>query len=154
PGRSPALTRLAELLQQAGETAAAAALRRRKTELNVTMDRYFPLYKENRLAEHLPELASLAQRLGRLFEARAFWELIAVRVPANNDARTALAQLPAFGETSTGSPDSLAQILAADLPPLSLPPPAGSARIDAGRGPIPQFADRASAAGLGDFVQD
>jgi tetratricopeptide (TPR) repeat protein len=154
PGRSPALTRLAELLQQAGETAAATALRRRKTELDLALNVYFPLYKEDRLAEHLPELAPLAERLGRWFEARAFWELIAVRDPAQAEARTALARLASRGAPHPETRESLAQVLAADLSPLSSGPQSRSVRRDAGRGPIPQFVDRAPAAGLADFVQD
>jgi tetratricopeptide (TPR) repeat protein len=154
PGRGPALTRLAELLQQAGEPAAAAALRRRKTELNVAMNRYFPLYKENRFGEHLAELASLAERLGRWFEARAFWELVAVRDPGNADARPGLARLASTGATLPETPGSLAQVLAADLRPLSSSPESGSARIDARRGPIPRFVHGAPAAGLADFIQD
>ena len=79
PGRSAAVARLAELLQQAGEPAAAArsgaarpsSMRRSNATSRST--------RKTDFAEHLPELASLAERLGRRFEARAFWELVAVR---------------------------------------------------------------------------
>ncbi|MGP0068510.1 MAG: FG-GAP-like repeat-containing protein [Isosphaeraceae bacterium] len=154
PGRSPALSRLAELLQQAGETEAASSLRRRKTELNLAMDRYFPLYKDERLADHLPEMASLAERLGRRFEARAFWELVAARNPSDADAKSALARLDSPAGRRSETPGSLAQVLAADLRPLPSSPGSQATRIESERGTIPQFVDRAAAAGLAEFVQD
>jgi tetratricopeptide (TPR) repeat protein len=150
PGRSTAVVRLAELLQQAGETAAAGVLRRRKAELDDAMNRYYPLYKENRLAEHLLELASLAERLGRRFEARACWELVAIREPANADAGRALARLGSLDAPRPEPPGNLRDALATDLP-LG---PSESPRVEAGRGPIPRFVDAATPSGLAHFVQD
>src|SRR5262249_35807874 len=141
PGHSPALVRLAELLQQADERPAAAALPRRKTDLEHAMDRYFPLYKQDRFAEHLAEMAALAERLGRWFGARAFWELPGSRARANADAGSALARLAPFAAPRRGPPGHLAQVLAADLGPLSSASPSGAARDHAGRGPIPRFED-------------
>ncbi len=56
PSDPASLTRLAELLHEAGDKPAAARLRRRKADLDVDRDRYFRLYKLNRFADHLVEL--------------------------------------------------------------------------------------------------
>jgi tetratricopeptide (TPR) repeat protein len=165
PGREPVLARLAELAQQAGDAAGAAALRRRKAELDRALDRYFPLYKYKQLADHLGEMALLAERLGRFFEARAFWELVSLGDPSNKDAGPALARLAGNGTTFTRHEGTLAQLLAADIGPLSPPGhnPRAADRQSAlhqrqsarwRTGAIPHFVDAASAAGLAEFVQD
>jgi len=154
PGRPATLTRLAELLQQSGELQASEALRGRKGELDVALDRYRQLHKEQRLGDHLPELASLAERLGKKFEARAFWELVAVREPANPDVKAALGRL---GRADTAHPaysGSLAQVLRSELGPDTWPRSSAAAATKAGMTSIPRFEDRASAAGLADFIQD
>ena len=149
PGRTPALSRLGELLQEAGESKPAAELRRRKTDLDRAMDRYFPLFKEDRLGEHLPEMAALADRLGRWFEARAFWELIASKSPTDANASAALVRLGSATAPRREVDGSLASVLSTDARPHS-----GSVGNEAGRGPIPRFVDKAANAGLADFVQD
>ena len=153
PGRITTLTRLAELLQQSGD-ATAAAYRRRKAELDAALDRYNRLYKENRYAEHLPELASLAERLGRTFEARAFRELIAARGPSDPGAHAARIRPGRAGAAGSPPAGSLGRLLAAELGPipardLRAPPRGGSTR-----GPSPQFAAWAASAGLAGFIQD
>src|SRR5262249_27245949 len=107
---------------------------------------------EDRLADHLPELASLAEQLGRIFEARGFRQLaarggMASSRPANDLTRggqSAAARSPS-GATS-------AQLLAGLRSEAS---PAPSRQSAAG-GPlaIPRFEDQATAAGLAEFVQD
>ncbi len=54
---------------------------RRKADLDAAQDRYLQLYKQDRYPDNLPELAALAERLGRTFEARGFWELARERRP-------------------------------------------------------------------------
>ena len=154
PGRTAALTRLAELLQRAGESEASASLRRRKGELDAARDRYFRLYKDERFYEHLPEMARLAEQQGRHFEARAFWEIVTATEPSNADASPALARLAAA--VTQDSPDfrSLAQVLATELGLASAPRPDVSAGKGVGHGPIPQFEDCALAARLAGFVLD
>jgi enediyne biosynthesis protein E4 len=154
PGRTPTLTRLAELLQQAGDPRGAAELRRRKAELDAALDRYFRLYKEARYADHIPELATLAEQLGRTFEARGFWEIVRDREPANAAAQSALGRLStAAAEASPPVSGSLAQVLEAGATSPS-PSPAGVSRPGGGRGPIPRFEDGAPHAGLAGFIQD
>jgi tetratricopeptide (TPR) repeat protein len=154
PGKATAVTRLAELLQQAGETEAAAALRRRKGELDVARDRYLRLYKDERFYEHLPDMARLAEQQGRHFEARAFWEIIKAKEPSNPEASSALARLPSTSAPNSQDSRTLAQVLAAELGVASAAPPGASAGKGIGRGPIPIFEDRAPAAGLAGFVLD
>jgi tetratricopeptide (TPR) repeat protein len=154
PGRTTALTRLAELLQQAGEATAAAAYRRRKAELDAAMDRYNRLYKEDRAAEHLPELASLAERLGRAFEAGAFRELIAARAQSNVGPSGALVRPGRAVAPASPPSGSLGQLLAAEVGPIPARDRVASPRGDPTGGPSPQFADRAASAGLAGFIQD
>ncbi len=152
PGRTTTLTRLAELHQEAGHPRRAAELRRRKAELDAVLDRYFRLYKEDRYSDHLPELATMAERLGRTFEARGFWELVRNREPSNAAAPSALARLRAG--TGAAIPPVSGSLARSWRPewrppsPTSVPPPGG------GRGPIPHFEDGAPDAGLADFIQD
>ena len=101
------MTRLAELVQRAGDAPAAVQLRSRKTELDASMDRYFRLYKEKRFADRLPELADLAERLGRRFEARAFWKLLAARAPSDSASRSALARLGPIAPARSDRPGSV-----------------------------------------------
>ena len=93
PGDAIALTRLAELTHQAGDAPAAARLRDRKGRLDGDRERYFRLYKQSRFSEDLVDLARLADRLGRRFEARGFYELVRQQDPDNREARLALARL-------------------------------------------------------------
>jgi tetratricopeptide (TPR) repeat protein len=150
PGRTAAMTRLAELLRQAGDADVAAGLVRRKADLDAALDRYLRLYKEDRYAEHLPELAALAERLGRRFEARAAEELIATREPSNPDARPAPARLESSRLIRPEPPASstLDQVLKLDrrIGPAARPEP--------DRRRVPRFEEDAATAGLADFVQD
>ena len=118
PGRTAALTRLAELRR--GALGSIVALRRQESEMDSALDRYNRLYKEGRLVEHLLELANLAERLGRRFEARAFRELIDRR-----DGRPDAVPVPEKGPRSEPS-GTLAQALADVLPPRPWPEPEAS----------------------------
>ncbi len=109
PGRTMAVTRLAELVQRAGDAPAAAKVQYRKTELDASIDSYFRLYKEKRFADRLAELAALAERLGRRFEARAFWELVGARVPSDTASRSALARLGPVAPPRSDRPGSVAK---------------------------------------------
>ncbi len=138
PAHTGATARLAELREQQGGRAAAAALRTRKAQIDADRDRYNRLYKQDRYADHLPELASLAERLGRNFEARAFREL----------QRGASAP-PAEAPAALASAGPLADLLRDELPRASKGDRAGA--LD--HGPTPWFEDGARAAGL-EFVLD
>jgi thioredoxin-like negative regulator of GroEL len=153
PSGTGALTRLAEIDLQAGAALKAATMRRRKDELDAALDRYSRLYRADRLVDHLPELASLAERLGRQFEAAGFWELLALREPANAGAARALQRLRAARAPRPAQSGSLAQVLGE--PDLMRRSPPRSRDKKGGELPaIPRFEDRAASSGLAAFVQD
>jgi thioredoxin-like negative regulator of GroEL len=154
PGDPATLTRLAELLHEAGDEPTAARLRRRKADLDVDRDRYFRLYKLGRFADHLVELARLAERLGRRFEARGFWELVQEKEPVNPEARSALARLPARPASGDATARPLAQVLAADLGPAPSVAAPGSMREAGAPGPIPSFDEGGRSAGWDPFILD
>jgi hypothetical protein len=155
PGRSAALARLAEICAEAGEGENAAILRRQKAERDADRDRYFRLYKENREVEHLEELAGLAERLGRWFEARAWWEIVQLRERSHAGAAQALARLSAKDAADPDRSGSLAQLLGEERrsDPGALARALG-ADAEAFGCVMPQFVDRAPRAGLSAFVLD
>jgi enediyne biosynthesis protein E4 len=145
PGECPALERLAVLATQAGLLERADQLRRRKADMGVARQRYVDLYNQNQFAENAPELARLAETLGRRFEAVGFLTWITLRDPANQAARSALARLQ-VKDTRPGAPgQTLAQVLVADLA-------RDADRAEAIAEPAdlvaPQFRDDAQVAGL------
>src|SRR5271157_1790179 len=154
PGRSAAISRLTELLHESGATREAARLRRRKSQIDADRDRYNRLYKEDRYLDHLVELAAVVERLGRWFEARAFWELISVGNPANTAATAALARLQSHRGAGARPSGSLAQALSIELIPSTPEAGAGKPRKQAARGPTPRFEDDAASAGLASFSLD
>jgi len=154
PGRSAAISRLAELLHGSGDTEGAAHLRKRKSEIDADRDRYNRLYKEDRYFDRLLELAALAERLGRWFECRAFWELIKIREPANTATAAALARLRFDGSSRPRASATLAQALSDGLASSTREASIRGARKAAGHGPIPRFENNAATAGLAGFLLD
>ncbi|QEH34312.1 FG-GAP repeat protein [Aquisphaera giovannonii] len=150
PGREEALLRLSVLAREQGDRAAADRYRARKDELDRARDRYLALYREQALADHLDEMAELAGRLGRRFEARAFREISASRQPGGAPA------------PSASSPD-----VPANRPPgVTLAEALGMTEREAGAGTspwipddrtwrgLPAFVERSRDANLGGFVFD
>ncbi len=145
PGHCAAWERLAVLAAEAGQVAEANDLRHRKTEMDRAKDRYQNLYNQNHFADDAPELARLAETLGRRFEAVGFLTWLARREPGNVAVRAALARLNP-GETSHElAGRTLAQVLAPESVPEDdrRPATAGS-----GDDIAPQFRDDAQAARL------
>ncbi|QDV38988.1 FG-GAP-like repeat-containing protein [Tautonia plasticadhaerens] len=145
PGSIPAVERLAGLARQAGDDEEAARLRSRKAELDRMMGRYVGLMSAPDPAGDAAELAAIAERLGRTFEARAWWELAVDRDPGLAADRAEASDRLARRENDRASADSLPRLLA-DLGPATDPtrtpadvPP---------RGPAPRFVDEAGPAGL------
>ena len=155
PGRTEAMARLAELLQQAGDAAGAVELRRRKADLDAALDRYIRLYKEDRYPENLAELAGLADRLGRRFEARGFRALARLRDPSNPSEGSAPTRLDDAAAPEPPASASLADVIGAGATPDR--PSSARPSVDprqARRGPIPWFEDEAPASGLDGFIQE
>jgi enediyne biosynthesis protein E4 len=67
-----ALSRLAELAEDAGQAAKAAEYQRERAEIERSLARYRQLHKRKQPIRHAAELGRLAKRLGRRFEAQAF----------------------------------------------------------------------------------
>ena len=113
--------------------------------MGLARQRYVDLYNQNQFADDAPELARLAETLGRRFEAVGFLTWITQRDPDDQAARTALARLQ-VKETRPGAPgQTLAQLLAADLAGEADRPEAVAEPVDLA---APQFRDDAQAAGL------
>jgi tetratricopeptide (TPR) repeat protein len=143
PGESQAMERLGELLLEAGQPAAAAGLRLRKRETEETRKSYQGLLFTERPIEHAAELARLAGRLGRWFEARQ-WAALAAAAGASD---TTVANGPKVELLP------LTMSLADLLPEIARSPLRADNLGPRSSGSLPQFTDAADAAGL-HFVQE
>ena len=117
PGQCPAWERLAVLASQAGRVEQARELRGRKTAMDQATQRYIDLYNYNRFADDAPELARLAETLGRRFEAIGFLTWIGQHDPDNHAARTVLARLQGEETRRGARGQPPAQLLAGELAP-------------------------------------
>ncbi|MFI5458430.1 MAG: FG-GAP-like repeat-containing protein [Isosphaerales bacterium] len=143
PEDSSALERLADLAAQAGETNRVAGLRRRKAAVDVASERYRTLASLPDLAPHAAELATAALALGRRFDARAWWGLVARQDPAAaTEAQAAIALLT----PAEPAPDSDGRSLA-DLVTPPAPRWEGKAAVASALG-VPSFIDDAEQSGL------
>ncbi len=146
---SAALERLAVLAWDAGEHERAQALRRRKAELDAAKDRYRQLMEGSITPELFAELGSLAESLGRRFEAQGWWLLRLRYAPSDSSASQAVSRLTQLPESEpVGAQVMLAELFrdldpelksAANRPQSSPPPPGGA---------LPRFSDLAASAGL------
>ena len=144
-GNITALERLAELATRDGRTGEASRLRRRKAELDSALHRYRTLFRSDDSLRDPPEMARLAETLGRRFEARGLWTLARELAPTDEEARIALDRLAGPEHTRGGGSPILAEDLGAapDSSPHSSASPA-----TAPRRVVPVFRDDARAAGL------
>jgi enediyne biosynthesis protein E4 len=88
-----ALGRLAELAGDLDQPARAARLASQRTEIDRQLASYLKLYERKQPFRDAIELARLAERLGRRFEARAFLTIALSETPAREDLRQQLARL-------------------------------------------------------------
>ena len=72
PADFEAIDRLVELAVKHAQSERAAELRRKRTEIERLQARYLKLYERNQPLRDAAEMAHLAERIGRRFEARAF----------------------------------------------------------------------------------
>jgi enediyne biosynthesis protein E4 len=145
PGQCAALERLAVMATQAGRVEQTNELRRRKSTMGQVRQRYVDLYNQNRFADDAPELARLAETLGRRFEAIGFLTWITQLDPDDHDALTALNRLQGEEAGPGARGQTLGHLLAADLATGTDRPLAVAEPIDPA---MPQFRDDAQAAGL------
>jgi enediyne biosynthesis protein E4 len=127
PGDGAALDRLAELAASEGRLDRAAELRSQKSALDPLKSRYKELFLRDQPVRDAAEMARLAERLGRLFEAKAFLSLAVATKPNRGDLRAALARLEhrgtAIGEPGQSLADVLAPVLDASVAPRPRPTP-------------------------------
>ncbi len=150
PADGAASDRLAELAVREGPPDRAAALRQRKAELDQVALRFKELFLRDQPVRDAEELARLAERLGRWFEAQVFFSVALAADPGRDDLRDALARL-ARCAAPVGEPGrTLADLVAPERDgagaasgPHAAPAPA-SATVPA---PI-RFEDDAAPAGL------
>ena len=95
-----ALGRLAALAGNEGQAARAAELVHKKAEIDRLLARYRELYSRQQPFRDAPELARLAEQLGRRFEARAFLTIALSEDPARKDLRRDLERLSKKPETA------------------------------------------------------
>ena len=155
PADPGACERLAVLDWKAGRTDRAAALRRRKADLDASKDRYRRLLHDRAPSDRFDELAQLAEQLNRPFEAYGWWSLAAREKPRDPAIAAGLARLS--GRLDPPRPvatGTLAARLAA-LAPKSARTPTARAESSAPTAPASsiRFADDAGKAGL-KFVFD
>jgi thioredoxin-like negative regulator of GroEL len=92
PADLTAHTRLAEIAQQDGQLVRASEWLHEKAVVEQLRVRYKQLYRRNQPNRDAAEMAHLAQRLGRDFEARAFLTLAIAENPERGDLRHELAR--------------------------------------------------------------
>ena len=91
-GDTQALERLAVLAAESGQSERAEALHRRQADIHRARERYLRLLEPGKPITRYGELATLAETLGRDFEARAWW-LLAARFEPSPQATSALERL-------------------------------------------------------------
>jgi tetratricopeptide (TPR) repeat protein len=82
PGDTQALERLAALATELGQSDRAIELRRRKAGIDRAKDRYTRLLDSGETITQFSELAGLAEKSGRGFEARGWWFLASRHQPS------------------------------------------------------------------------
>ncbi len=149
PGETEALDRLASMAWESGEHERAQQYRRRKASIDASKDRYRLLLDKTITPAQFAELGTLAESLGRYFEAEGWWTLRARSAPSDRSAPDALSRLQ---RRSVSPPPprgvTMAQQLADVDPELrgvidrTEPPRLSSTSL------APRFVDRADLAGL------
>jgi len=144
-----AMDRLALLAREAGQHDQARDYRRRKAGLDAAKDRYRLLLDEQITPDRFAELATLAESLGRRFEARGWWALVARFAPSDRSAAEALSRLRRLPEPARPAQSVTLADLLSDLDPQlkavadrSRPASPGVAAV------MPRFIDVAGRAGL------
>jgi tetratricopeptide (TPR) repeat protein len=113
PADLTALKRLAELARNNGQPDRIAELERRQAEIERRSTRYRQLYERNQPIRDATEIAQLAEKLGRLFEARVFLNVAVAESLNRDDARRGLEALSRYQALIDHSSGTLAEAIAA-----------------------------------------
>ena len=119
PADSAALDRLAALATERGDAKRAEQLRQQKTEIERLRARYQSLYERYQPVRDAAEMATLGDRLGRRFEARAFKTLAVAIDPDRDDLKRELARLDILDRPGDEPTGTLADALANESRPTS-----------------------------------
>jgi enediyne biosynthesis protein E4 len=114
PADLTALDRLVQLATKDGQPARVTELQRQKDEIARDTTRYQQLYERTQPIRDAEEMAHLAMRLGRTFEARVFLTLAISEEPERIDLRQELARLAPSRDRVGGPGQSLAEVLVSD----------------------------------------
>ncbi len=93
PADLAALDRLVHLAEQAGQYALATDYRHKKVEIEQLQSRYQKLFDRNQPIRDAEEMAQIAEKLGRTFEARGFLTVEIAEDPERADLRLRLLEL-------------------------------------------------------------
>ena len=113
PADLAALEKLSLLAEKSGQAARAAEIQRKKAEIAGWRARYEKLHDRKQPIRDAVEMASLAEQLGRVFEARVFLTIAACADPQRDELRRSLERLsprPCAGPKPSAR--SLADVLA------------------------------------------
>ncbi len=143
PGVGAVFERLADLVAQDGDLERVAELRRQKAKCDAACDRYRTLINRTELPPYAAELARAAERIGRWFDAQAWWRLAALRDPAAaGEAAAALARLARSEPAREPEGPTLAEVVG------PIRPAAATKTVVASGLAIPVFQDEAAQRGL------
>jgi len=143
PGDTRTIERLVDLAVEAGQKERVAQLRRRKADVEKSMDEYKQLMNEPKLLPAAAALARSAEAIGRWYDAKVWWQIAARRDRSlETDAALAQARLAEAEPPILTVDGSLADRLG---PLVSA---ARNHRMAGGDLSLPLFADEAADRGL------
>jgi len=115
PADFATLDRLVAIAEKEGKADRAGELRRKKTEVDQLQARYEKLDKRNQTMRDAREMASLAERLGRRFEAKVFLTIAIATEPEHHQLRDQLVRSSQDVSTTQSTGGTLADLLAKEL---------------------------------------
>ncbi len=115
PADPTAVARLVHLAEQAGQPARAADLHRRKAEIDRLRARYEQLYERKQPSRDAVRMVSLAERLGREFEACGFLTVAISDDPNREDLRHDLERLSQRRAAVAERRQTVSEVLAHEL---------------------------------------
>jgi predicted Zn-dependent protease len=112
PADLKAIDRLAQLTENSGEAPRTTEPHRQRVEIQRLLARYERLYDRTQPIRDAEEMAGIAEKLGRTFEARIFLTLAIAEDPQRPELRRALARLNQMPAIVAQHGESLAQLVA------------------------------------------